>query len=87
MLLRSTLARLGEAVEHGASTDIDLRETLVATLACKRAIKAGQRLTETQLLDLVRGRARAFHPQNCPHGRAAELFLPWEELDRRFDRK
>ncbi len=86
-LLRSALERLGAAMDHGGSTDIDLRETLVATLACKRAIKAGQRLTESQLLDLVRGRSRAFHPQNCPHGRAAELFLSWDELDRRFDRK
>ncbi|MEM7261541.1 MAG: DNA mismatch repair endonuclease MutL, partial [Planctomycetota bacterium] len=86
-LLRAALAKLGDALDHGAATDVDLHESLIETMACKRAIKAGQKLTESQLLDLVRGRARAFQPQNCPHGRAAELFLSWEELDRRFDRK
>lgn len=66
---------------------IELREHIVETMACKRAVKAGQKLTPQEQLDLVRGRARAFQPQNCPHGRPSELFISWEELDRRFDRK
>ncbi|MFN0057757.1 MAG: DNA mismatch repair endonuclease MutL [Planctomycetota bacterium] len=85
--VREVLAQLGEARERGSLTAIELRGRLIATLACKRAVKAGDRLTPEEQLDLVRGRAQAFQPQNCPHGRPAELFLSWEELARRFDRR
>lgn len=84
-LLRLALDRLRES--KGSKDAVDLRDRLVATMACKRAVKAGQRLGPAQQLDLVQGRARAFQPQNCPHGRPSELFISWEELDRRFDRK
>ena len=85
--LRDVLGRLAEVAGGGDARRVDLREHLLATLACKRAVKAGERLPASAQLDLVRGRARAFHPQNCPHGRPAELFISWQELDRRFDRK
>lgn len=86
-LLRDVLAQLGPRLEAGAGGKLDLRERVLQTLACKRAVKAGQPLGPEQLTDLIRGRSRAFQPQNCPHGRPSELFLSWEELERRFDRK
>ncbi|MCI0651682.1 MAG: DNA mismatch repair endonuclease MutL [Planctomycetes bacterium] len=86
-LLGALLDHAAERAESGAEARADLREPLLATLACKRAVKAGQRLLPAAQLDLVRARARAFHPQNCPHGRPAELFISWQELERRFDRK
>lgn len=86
-LLREALRKLRDAIQRGADTQIELRDQLVETLACKRAVKAGQRLAPEEQLELLRGRSRAFHPQNCPHGRPSELFISWEELDRRFDRK
>lgn len=84
-LLHDLLNRLDGAPQGGAELDLRLRG--IETLACKRAVKAGQRLDVDQQRDLIRGRAQAFQPRNCPHGRPAELFLSWEELDRRFDRR
>ena len=86
-LLEDVLERLAELRRHGSEDNVELRHHLRATVACKRAVKAGQPLPREMQLDLVRGRARAFQPQNCPHGRPSELFLSWEELSRRFDRK
>lgn len=86
-LFREALRKLREALDRGASTAIELRDQLVETMACKQAVKAGQRLAPEEQLELLRGRSRAFHPQNCPHGRPSELFISWAELDRRFDRK
>ncbi len=86
-LLRDVLARLAEGRRGGSDDLPDLRERLLQTLACKRAVKAGQPLSAEAISDLVRGRARAFQPRNCPHGRPAELRIGWEELNRRFDRK
>ena len=85
--VKDVMARWLEARRHGGDSPVELRQHLVATLACKAAVKAGQRLSPQQQLDLVRGRSRAFQPQNCPHGRPSELFLSWQELERRFDRK
>ncbi len=86
-LLGTALQRAAELLEKGAAVRIDLREGLLATLACKRAVKAGYPLHPELLLELLRGRMRAFHPENCPHGRPAELFISWKELERRFDRR
>jgi len=84
-LLRSLLQRVQDSARGG---DVpDLRERLLQTLACKAAVKAGQRLSPEAQEDLVRGRDRAFQPQNCPHGRPSELFITWQELERSFDRK
>ena len=86
-LFREILGKVAEAMRGGSAEIPDLRERLLQTLACKRAVKAGQPLSTDAIADLVRGRARAFQPQNCPHGRPSELRIGWEELSRRFDRK
>jgi len=86
-LLRDVFDAVATAREAGSDALPDLRERLLQTLACKRAVKAGQPLTPEAIADLLRGRERAFQPRNCPHGRPAELRIGWEELARRFDRR
>ena len=85
-LLRDILALMAPVVSSGAPTP-DLKERLLQTMACKAAVKAGQPLSREAQEDLVRARDRAFQPENCPHGRPSELFISWQELQRRFDRK
>lgn len=85
-LLRHLLVRFEPVSRTGAPAP-DIRERLLQTMACKAAVKAGQPLSGEAQQDLVRGRERAFQPWNCPHGRPSELFISWQELERRFDRK
>ncbi|MEE2883417.1 MAG: DNA mismatch repair endonuclease MutL [Planctomycetota bacterium] len=85
-LLRQLLVRF-EPVRSAGAEQPDIRERLLQTMACKAAVKAGQPLSGEAQQDLVRGRERAFQPWNCPHGRPSELFISWQELERRFDRK
>ena len=85
-LLREVLVRFDPVASGGASAP-DLRERLLQTMACKAAVKAGDPLSPEAQEDLIRGRDLAFQPWNCPHGRPSELFISWQELGRRFDRK
>ncbi len=85
-LLREVLVRFEPIRSSGAAAP-DLRERLLQTMACKAAVKAGDPLSPEAQEDLIRGRDQAFQPWNCPHGRPSELFISWQELGRRFDRK
>ena len=55
-------------------------------MACKAAIKAGDRLSATELEELLRYRETIERSSNCPHGRPTTLRLSIEELNRQFGR-
>ncbi len=63
-----------------------LRERLAHRLACRAAVKAGQRLSPEEQLDLVALLYRWEGMEHCPHGRPTTLDLGWDELARRFQR-
>ena len=60
---------------------------LAATIACKRAVKAGQRLREDEIQSLIARGQLAEDPRHCPHGRPAAVFLTRRDLERQFDRR
>jgi DNA mismatch repair protein MutL len=55
-------------------------------MACKAAIKAGDRLSEGELADLLAMREQIERASNCPHGRPTSIRLTIKELERRFGR-
>ena len=56
-------------------------------MACKAAIKAGDRLSEAELEDLLEQREAIERSSNCPHGRPTTIRIPVEDLERRFHRR
>jgi DNA mismatch repair protein MutL len=64
----------------------DLLDDLLHTIACKAAIKAGDRLTPEEIESLLAQRRLIDDAHHCPHGRPAALVLSREELDRQFGR-
>ena len=64
----------------------DLLDDLLHTLACKAAVKAGQRLSPEEIDDLLQQRCLIDDAHHCPHGRPTELVFTREELDRQFRR-
>lgn len=62
------------------------KEQALITLACKGAIKAGQRLDEREMRALLSNLAKTQNPFTCPHGRPIMIRLETEELLRRFGR-
>lgn len=66
--------------------DVNWREKAAITLSCKGAIKAGQRLTDQQIHNLLAQLAKTENPFTCPHGRPIIVKLEDQEILRRFGR-
>lgn len=64
----------------------DLLDDLLNMMACKAAIKAGQRLTPEEMESLLSHRYLVENAHHCPHGRPTVLNLTRADLDRQFGR-
>ena len=64
----------------------DVLDELLHTIACKAAIKAGDRLAPEEIDALLGQWYQVDDPHHCPHGRPAALTFSREELDRQFRR-
>jgi DNA mismatch repair protein MutL len=59
---------------------------LMATMACKAAVKAGDRLAPEEIAHLLHLRQLAEDSHHCPHGRPTSLLFSRSELDKQFRR-
>jgi len=64
----------------------DLLDELLHAVACKAAIKAGDRLTPEEIAVLLDQRHLIDDAHHCPHGRPTALVFTREELDKQFKR-
>ncbi|MBX3441340.1 MAG: DNA mismatch repair endonuclease MutL [Planctomyces sp.] len=83
-LLRAIVEQLDAASQ--TLTRRDLIDSLLHMMACKAAIKAGQRLTPEEIDSLLAQRGLVDDHHHCPHGRPTALTLSRAELDRQFGR-
>ena len=63
-----------------------LLEAVLNMLACKAAVKAGQRLGTEEVEALLSRRHLAANTHHCPHGRPTALTFTKAELERQFGR-
>ncbi|MFG0275492.1 MAG: DNA mismatch repair endonuclease MutL [Phycisphaerales bacterium] len=82
--LADLLEKTDERGFTGDSEDA-LRDAL-DMMACKAAVKAGDRLGDEELDALLRMRERVDRSSNCPHGRPTTVRLSIRELERLFGR-
>ncbi|MEN6665134.1 MAG: DNA mismatch repair endonuclease MutL [Phycisphaerae bacterium] len=61
-------------------------EDVLAIMACKAAIKAGQALTTTEIDALLAHLDEAEKASSCPHGRPTTLRLSLKDLEKQFKR-
>ena len=83
-VLRGLIERIlagGQAPERR-----DLLDTMLHSIACKAAIKAGDRLSPEEIDALLAERHLVADAHHCPHGRPTALTFTREELDKRFKR-
>ncbi len=63
-----------------------LLHLLMATMACKAAVKAGDTLSAEEIAYLLHLREMAEDSHHCPHGRPTSLLFSRAELDKQFRR-
>ena len=64
----------------------DVLDSLMHMIACKAAVKAGDKLSLEEIAALLTQRELAQDAHHCPHGRPTALVFTREELDRQFKR-
>ncbi len=64
-----------------------VHENLLRYLACRTAVKAGEKMTGEQAQRLVEKLESTANNATCPHGRPTKIFVPLEQLHRVFRRK
>jgi len=81
------IADVVEAImERGKVRDAENKHAVAALLACKAAIKAGERLSIEAMQTLLGQLARATEPYTCPHGRPTTVSFTRHEMDVLFKR-
>jgi len=83
-ILRDLAAQLEES--DGKTSRRDLLDRMMHTMACRAAIKAGQRLAPEEMQELLRQRHSVQDSHHCPHGRPTSLVLSRHSLDKQFGR-
>ena len=83
-ILRDTIEELTELTL--AKRLMVQREAILATTACKMAIKAGDHLSPEEMARLVADLRHTSNPYLCPHGRPIVVCISNRELDKMFGR-
>lgn len=81
--VRDLLDKLADCGEATAET---LIHAALDMMACKAAIKAGDALTQEEMVALLSQRDLTERSSNCPHGRPTTLQLTTRDLERQFKR-
>ncbi|OGD18377.1 MAG: hypothetical protein A2V76_10845 [Candidatus Aminicenantes bacterium RBG_16_63_14] len=78
---------LGLLEEAGETKAEDRRERLLATMACKSAVKAGEPLTREKMGYLVEELFKTSQPALCPHGRPIVVHVEKSVIDKGLGRR
>ncbi|MFA5405722.1 MAG: DNA mismatch repair endonuclease MutL [Ignavibacteria bacterium] len=72
--------------EYELKLNLDKRDNLAKSFACRSAIKSGDKLARQEMLALIDSLFACTLPYVCPHGRPTIIRLTTDELDKRFSR-
>jgi DNA mismatch repair protein MutL len=82
VFLREILTQL----EEERKEEKNRLKAVAKSFACHGAIKAGERLTQEEMQNLVHQLFTTEEPYSCPHGRPTVIKLSLEELNKKFGR-
>jgi DNA mismatch repair protein MutL len=74
------------AAKSAALNAEDLLDEVLSMTACKAAIKAGQKLGDSEIQQLLADREKYESITRCPHGRPTTITFSMRELEKQFKR-
>ena len=77
---------LDQLEDERGTVSMEKRRSAILQLACKKAVKGGDTLSEAEIRDLVTRMIDQHVTPTCPHGRPLVISLSHQELDKRFKR-
>ncbi|MBI4564899.1 MAG: DNA mismatch repair endonuclease MutL [Planctomycetes bacterium] len=88
-LVRDLLDRVAEhgESERAAGHPLPMIDELLEFMACRAAVKFGQRLSPEEIAKLLENAERMDYSATCAHGRPAAIKLTIEDLERYFKRR
>lgn len=72
--------------EYELKLNLEKRDNLAKSFACRSAIKTGDKLTYSEMTGLIDDLFAVQMPYVCPHGRPTVIKITTDELDKRFSR-
>lgn len=72
--------------EYELKLNLEKRDNLAKSFACRSAIKTGDKLTYGEMTGLIDNLFASQMPYVCPHGRPTVIRITTDELDKRFSR-
>lgn len=84
--LKELVHRVLDELEAPGAAAADIQRHALATVACKAAVKAHDRLGAAEALKLLEDLKACEDGTRCPHGRPSMISLSRDELARRFRR-
>ncbi len=70
----------------GSGLAIDIKYDKIASLACKAAVKANDKLSDVEILSLLEELRYIDEPFTCPHGRPTIIKYSLKEIEKSFKR-
>jgi DNA mismatch repair protein MutL len=80
------LSYLAEVLGNPEKASEDIKRNTVATLACKKSIKAHDKVKPEEAIRLIEDLKKAKDGLHCPHGRPTLLHFSAHDIARRFGR-
>ncbi len=62
-------------------------ENLIATIACRSAVKSGDQLSEEEINEIIQTLEKSETKYTCPHGRPTHILITKQELEKLFKRR
>ncbi|MFB0508926.1 MAG: DNA mismatch repair protein MutL, partial [bacterium] len=83
---KQEIAELFQELSKIEKKNISNREEIAKLIACKGAVKAGQKLTPPEMESLINRLFACQEPYFCPHGRPVIIKVSLDDLSKRFGR-
>ena len=72
--------------DAGSVSELDLVRSKLIQTACKKALKAGDRLEKEEIYEIIEAYKNGATPMTCPHGRPVIISITKTDLQKKFKR-